>query len=994
MTGRLLRALAVSLLLTATTFATPILAQETPLERELTDALLHGRLDAARQALDATALDRGQPLGPENPAWKLSWTPGEARQIARLLQRTGDHEAVRKLLRPLAETKKPDAAAGLILAETERQIGNAQARLALLTTLAQALPKDPQLRVRLGEQMIELGQAVAARKLLDPLADDYQDHKFESTEDLVAVAESLQLGGYPRDALSVLQTAEQGAAEPAEVVAVELALGRLFLSKYNYRDSDQAFKKVLAIDPGQPQALLGMAEIDLSSDSDVGSARRRVDKLLEQNAKLLDGLALRAEIALQDEDWPTARQMVQKGLAQRADALQVRYVQGAMCQLTDDVACWKEAEAAVRKQNRDDGHLYLRAAEYLVLGHRYRDAQKLLETALNRDGDLWQAHAAMGVALAREADDVGAKKHLELAYGGDPFDVRTANQLHVLYDDYLKNMQLVTGPSIDLRLHKRERKGLEPSLLPFLQDAVDKLSQLYGFKPERPLQVEVFPDVQAFAVRTVGLPQLGAHAVCFGHLVTSRSPAAEPFNWKMVLYHELSHVFHLQASGGRVPRWLTEGLAMMEAAWLDPRYQQRDDRRAWDRLQDGKLAKLATFNLAFSQARSMQDILDAYDQAMREVDFLAERYGKDKVRQLALQHQAGANTLNLLKKIYGKDAAQLDSEFAAWLGERLGHFARDFRPRVEAVALRLGLPRAKDDEVRVEVPKQRDPVRQALAEATLALRHGQDPRASLQKAEAAATAAGLAADSWQDLCTAQFWLMELEVHAGDRAAASKAAQALVNQPAGRCDGVRQRLVLAATNAQDPKVTIQHLRAAQAIDPRDGGVRERLRLAHEKALPAVLGKGNAEATSWFTALAGGKLGALLTDAEELAAAEMHQPQPVGDLADLAWQLENEATDTAVQAQAKTAFLHAADWYEERAPATARSPLLLARAQVLRGQPKAAMALFRLAAERSATASEQIAVWCELEKVAAQAGAKADQAEAGRRCATPAAGAAPP
>lgn len=970
-------------LLAAAILAGPAWAEQTPLERELGDALLHGRMDAAQKALQATALDRGTPLGPATPLWKVSWSPGEALAVARYCQRGGDHEAVRKLLRPQVEGKKPDPQATLVLAETERQTGKAEARLALLAPATQAWPANPQLRVRLGEQMIELGQQVAARKLLDPLADDYQDGKFSDTDDLVAVAESLVLGGYPRDALSVLQKAEDGAAEPAEVLAVELAIGELFLSKYNYRDSDKAFKKVLAIDPSHPRAQLGMARIDLASDSDVGAARRRVDKLLEQNPRLLDAVALRAEVALQDEDWAAARQLVQRGLSQRADALQVRYVQGALCQLTDDSGCWKEAEAAVRKLNRDNGYLYLVAAEYLVMGHRYRDAQKLLATAIARDGELWQAHAAMGVALAREADDVGAKKHLEIAYSGDPFDVRTANQLHVLYDDYLQNMQLVTGPAADVRMHRRERKALEPSLVPWLQGAVEKLSQLYGFKAERPLQIEIFPDLQAFSVRTVGLPQLGAHAVCFGHLVTSRSPASEPFNWKMVLYHELSHVYHMQASGGRVPRWLTEGLAMMEAAWLDPRYQQRDDRRAWDRLQDGRLAKLATFNLAFSQARSMQDILDAYDQAMRTVDFLAERYGKDKVRQLILQHTAGSNTLTLLKKIYGKEAAELDAEFAAWLRERLGNFARDFRPRIESEARRLGVKQDKDDDEPMAVPKQRDPLRQALAEATLAMQRGQDPRPMLQRAQNTPLA-GLPDDVWRDLCAAQYWLMELSIHSGDRPAAAKVAADLVAQPNGRCDGVRQRLVLAAAHGQDPKVAVAHLRAAQAIDPRDGAVRERLRLAQEKALPAALGQGSSEALNWYAALAGSKPGALLADAEALAAGEMHQPQPVADLAELAWHLATAATDTTVQAQAKTAFYHAADWYEERAPATAKSPLLLARAQVLQGQPKAAFVLYRLAAERGATETEQNAVWCELEKVAATAGAKADQAEAGRRC----------
>mgnify|MGYP000630559800 CR=1 FL=1 len=52
-----------------------------------------------------------------------------------------------------------------------------------------------------------------------------------------------------------------------------------------------------------------------------------------------------------------------------------------------------------------------------------------------------------------------------------------------------------------------------------------------------------------------------------GNVVTLDSPRArEPgtFNWQATLWHELAHVFTLQASKQRVPRWLTEGLPQVK----------------------------------------------------------------------------------------------------------------------------------------------------------------------------------------------------------------------------------------------------------------------------------------------------------------------------------------------------------------------------------------------------------------------------------------------
>ena len=49
-----------------------------------------------------------------------------------------------------------------------------------------------------------------------------------------------------------------------------------------------------------------------------------------------------------------------------------------------------------------------------------------------------------------------------------------------------------------------------------------------------PVQVEVYPDHEDFAVRTMGMPGLGALGVTFGEVVAMDSPSARKpgdFNW-------------------------------------------------------------------------------------------------------------------------------------------------------------------------------------------------------------------------------------------------------------------------------------------------------------------------------------------------------------------------------------------------------------------------------------------------------------------------------
>ena len=48
------------------------------------------------------------------------------------------------------------------------------------------------------------------------------------------------------------------------------------------------------------------------------------------------------------------------------------------------------------------------------------------------------------------------------------------------------------------------------------------------------MQVEVYPDHEDFAVRTMGMPGLGALGVTFGYVVAMDSPSGRPpgtFHW-------------------------------------------------------------------------------------------------------------------------------------------------------------------------------------------------------------------------------------------------------------------------------------------------------------------------------------------------------------------------------------------------------------------------------------------------------------------------------
>ena len=125
-----------------------------------------------------------------------------------------------------------------------------------------------------------------------------------------------------------------------------------------------------------------------------------------------------------------------------------------------------------------------------------------------------------------------------------------------------------------LRMEAREAELYGPRVLALLRRARKTLVEKYGVTLKEPVIVEVFPQQKEFAVRTFGLPGAeGLLGVCFGRVVTARSPASQgehPANWEAVLWHEFCHVVTLGKTRNKMPRWLSEGISVYEEGQENP----------------------------------------------------------------------------------------------------------------------------------------------------------------------------------------------------------------------------------------------------------------------------------------------------------------------------------------------------------------------------------------------------------------------------------------
>jgi tetratricopeptide (TPR) repeat protein len=180
----------------------------------------------------------------------------------------------------------------------------------------------------------------------------------------------------------------------------------------------------------------------------------------------------------------------------------------------------------------------------------------------------------------------------------------------------------------------------------------------------------MFENHEDFAVRSLGLPGLGALGICFGQVIAMDSPSARPpgeFNWGSTLWHEYTHVVTLQITDYRIPRWFSEGLSV---------YEERRARRGWgdnwsiERLKaigEGRFVKIDDLDSAFIRPRSPDQVPLAYFQASLVCDFIDEKYGFDSILKMLALYKEGAKTADVFKRGLNTTTADFDKAFTSWL---------------------------------------------------------------------------------------------------------------------------------------------------------------------------------------------------------------------------------------------------------------------------------------------------------------------------------------
>ena len=429
--------------------------------------------------------------------------------------------------------------------------------------------------------------------------------------------------------------------------------GRLFLERFNAQEAAKLFNEALEIQPKQADALLGLALV--AADGFEAQATHFARQALEADPHLLEAQELLARLALEDNDPAKAAAEAHKALNMSANAVQAKAILTTIDWLNDKRdTTWDPHNAAA----------YETAARIFVLNRRYEEGIQLFRKAVALQPDLWSARSQLGINLMRLGQEAEARANLEMCYANQYRDAATVNTLRLM-DSYKNFVTFKTDRTI-LRLHKKEAELLHPYFESEMLRALATYDKKYGFKLDRPVQVEVYPDHEDFAVRTMGMPGLGALGVTFGYVVAMDSPSGRPpgtFHWASTMWHELSHVYVLNMTNFRVPRWFTEGLAVHEETAASPEWGDRLDPHVIMAIKDHKLLPVAELDRGFVRPEYPAQVVVSYFQAGRICDFINHEWGWQKLLAMVHDFAGGATTPAVIEKEFGIKPEEFDKRF-------------------------------------------------------------------------------------------------------------------------------------------------------------------------------------------------------------------------------------------------------------------------------------------------------------------------------------------
>jgi len=627
--------------------------------------------------------------------------PANARPVrihADALRGTGKYADAEDVMIAFTRAHPDDASLWTSIGRVQRERGKLNdAETSFRKAVAGRAPDSLIAVVNLAELQFERGATDSAMKAFDRFIDVYNDRRGRLTpSELEAVGIACRYLG--RDNPQLFKDARRALEEAVAADSTDLdrrvRLAELFLEKYDGTSALQLASGVLEVNPRHARANLVMGQVRLFDELE--NPAPYVTKALDVNPALPEARALAAILLIDVERYADAAAEARRGLTVDSTAPSALIALAAAQYLQHDSAAFRATLATIHARQPKSAEAEAALANVAARSRLYGEAVRFAQEGVDRDPKSARAHSYLGINALRIGEIQRGRTALDQSFKLDPYDPWSKNTLDLL--DTFKDYTEVRTPRFIVMIEKKDADLLEPYVESLAEQAYDSLAARYGFRPEPPIRIEIYRSHEDFSVRTVGLSGLGALGVSFGRVLAMDSPAARPvgeFNWGSTLWHELGHVFTLGATGGRVPRWLSEGLSVYEERRARPSWGEDPSPLFFATYAAGQLPKVSRLNDGFMRPTFPAQVPLSYFLASMVGEMIESERGIVTIREMLAGYAQGLTTDQVFRQVLKVEPAAFDEQFDKWLHVR---FAKQFDSVKPAMPMVVGGRRQRGDD--------------------------------------------------------------------------------------------------------------------------------------------------------------------------------------------------------------------------------------------------------------------------------------------------------
>jgi len=311
----------------------------------------------------------------------------------------------------------------------------------------------------------------------------------------------------------------------------------------------------------------------------------------------------------------------------------------------------------------DSGDIEATYAWLLLKQERASLAQGYAEDAVRKSPGSAFAHKILALAYYKNDKIQFALDEFRKAKELDPKDPEIDGYLKTISRQAKAEADFRSDASTHFNMRYEGDKAspkLREQILLVLERHFDDLVSTMGLLPRDPIVVVLYTNQTYFDVT---LAPTWTAALNDGKLripiegLTSVTP-----DLSRVLKHELAHSFIRQATNGRCPVWLNEGIAQL----VEPQSAAKYRTPLTNLFQNGKQTSLQSMERSFIGLDSNHAAI-AYIESLAYVEYIRDSYGMNRIADIMRYLSEGQSPEESLKLAIHDDYSQLEEEFARQL---------------------------------------------------------------------------------------------------------------------------------------------------------------------------------------------------------------------------------------------------------------------------------------------------------------------------------------